>query len=266
MHRDLSNPHHKISLQADYHVPYPEATSKDESTLEDRPSFFTYPPSSVLPQHTLQPLSTSQLPAPSKPLSPATFLSRKLRWLTIGSQYEWKTRSYSGKDPTIFPPDMAALVEEIFRDINPFRSESGVVLLYSPKDYMPVHRDVSEECQNGLLSISLGCDGIFIISKPEENAPSSDHTKDEGHKPELTNDTCKTMVIRVRSGDVVRMSGTMRWAWHAMPKVIPGTAPKFLQKWPVGTGKNAAEERAYGKWKGYMAAKRINLSCRQVWD
>jgi alkylated DNA repair protein alkB family protein 1 len=258
MHRDLSNPHHKISLQTDYHVPYPDAP---KLYPQQRLSFFTYPPSSTLSQHILKPLSTSLAPASAKPLHPATFLSRKLRWLTLGSQYDWKTRSYSGKDPTIFPPDIAALVEEIFRDINPFKSESGVVLLYSPKDYMPVHRDVSEECQNGLLSISLGCDGIFVIAKFDNIDTAS-----EAETNEQITQNCKTMVIRVRSGDVVRMSGTMRWAWHAMPKVIPGTAPNFLQKWPAGTGRDVVEERAYGRWKGYMAAKRINLSCRQVWD
>lgn len=116
---------------------------------------------------------------------------------------------------------------------------------------MPVHRDVSEECQRGLASFSLGCDGIFIIARDRHEGEDE---KNEEREQDM-------VVIRVRSGDVVQMDGETRWAWHAMPKVMAGTCPKWLEEWPAKRG----ERREYERWRGYMKGKRLNISCRQVW-
>ncbi|KAH7050161.1 hypothetical protein B0J12DRAFT_710818 [Macrophomina phaseolina] len=256
MHRDLADPRHKINLEADYHIPYPPPKRQDspdsataspssrESHLATHDavprSFFSYPQSS--PTQLLHPKDAASAPS-RKPLNFAQFLASKLRWLTLGEQYDWPTRSY-GITRTHFPHDLARLVTGLFPHIRP---ESGVVLIYSGKDYMPVHRDVSEQCERALASFSLGCDGIFVIAKDEGDGD--------------------TVAIRVRSGDCILLSGEARWAWHAMPRTIAGTCPEHLAKWPVGTpGATEEEKRAYEKWKGYMAAKRINISCRQVWD
>lgn len=241
MHRDLSNPLHTINLTQDYQIPYPPASSSEE-----RASFFRYPqfhPSGSQIFQPMSPLSTN------KPLNVAQFLQKKLRWLTLGDQYNWSTRSYPTESPTPFPSDIAALVTTLFKKA--FVPESGVVLLYSPKDYMPVHRDVSEQCEHKLASFTLGCDGLFIISRDRESSPSA------GEEQEM-------VVIRVRSGDVVEMGGETRWAWHAMPKVMANTCPTFMQDWPVRKGQGTPRE--YEKWKGYMKGKRLNISCRQVWN
>lgn len=125
--------------------------------------------------------------------------------------------------------------------------------MYGAKDFMPVHRDVSEQCQRALASFSVGCDGIFVMAQGEddgegENAP-------------------RTVAIRVGSGTVVHLTGQARWAWHAMPRTIPSTCPPYLSNWPMGTpGATPEEQRWYKKWNGYMGTKRINVSCRQVWD
>jgi len=60
----------------------------------------------------------------------------------------------------------------------------------------------------------------------------------------------------------VQLGGETRWAWHAMPKVMGGTCPKWLSEWPVKGEKG--EPREYEKWRGYMRGKRLNISCRQV--
>jgi alkylated DNA repair protein alkB homolog 1 len=252
MHRDLANPAHKINLQQDYAVPYqeiPTPLKKDEEKseysedLHAYKSFFTYPQASDC---ILAPKNSET----HKPLNMAQFLSSKLRWLTLGSQYDWPTRSYDKQGSTVFPPDLAKLVTGLFPHIRP---ESGVVLIYSSKDYMPVHRDVSEQCERALASFSLGCDGIFVIARGEDGG-------EEEKRP-------RTAAIRVRSGDCIHLDGEARWAWHAMARTLPSTCPKLLADWPVGTpGVTGEEKRAYEKWKGYMSTKRINISCRQVWD
>lgn len=131
-----------------------------------------------------------------------------------------------------------------------------MVLLYSSKDYMPVHRDVSEECERGLASFSLGCDGVFVVSKDREGVDGEDEARE-----------MDVVALRVRSGDVVYMGGRTRWAWHAMAKVVPGTCPGWLAEWPVeGSGGDGSLEKEYRRWKGYMIGKRLNISCRQVWS
>jgi alkylated DNA repair protein alkB homolog 1 len=240
-HRELSNPLHKTNLYEDYEIPFPPVGGGEGL---HGPSFFSYPESSK--SQIFKPLRSL---SKHKPLNNSQFLRKKLRWLTIGTQYDWNTREYPTSSPTPFPEDIEKLVTALFQ--NSFTPESGVVLLYSPKDYMPVHRDVSEECERGLASFSLGCDGLFLISR-DKNA--EDDKTDEGREQDI-------VVIRVRSGDVVQMGGETRWAWHAMPKVMAGTCPSWLEEWPAGNG--TPEE--YDKWKGYMKGKRLNISCRQVW-
>ena len=239
LHRDLSNPLHKTNLHPDYDLPYPTPL-RDSSHPA---SFFTLPQSSK--NHTFKPLNPH---SNHKPLHTIQALQKRLRWLTLGSQYDWTTRSYPSTSPTPFPPDIASLVTTLFS--NAFKPESGVVLLYSSKDYMPVHRDVSEECARGLASFTLGCDGLFIVARDKEGADETDDERDQ-----------EMVVLRVRSGDVVQMGGKTRFAWHAMPKILDGTGPKELESWPVGEG----TPREYEKWKGFMKGKRLNISCRQVW-
>ncbi|KAF2491249.1 hypothetical protein BU16DRAFT_566161 [Lophium mytilinum] len=261
LHRELSNPLHTNNLSQDYSIPHPPQSV--DATCS--PSFFTYPQNKKHPAFVpINPLSSH------KTLNTAQFLQKKLRWLTLGSQYNWSTRSYPPASPTPFPADIAELVTTLFKAS--FKPESGVVLLYSPKDYMPVHRDVSEESPRGLASFTLGCDGLFIIAKedptqeecstgagakvPPQYSPSKRTESDASEQP--------MVVIRVRSGDVVQMDGPTRWAWHAMPKVMAGTCPESLHAWPVKEGGETPKE--YQRWKGYMRSKRLNISCRQVWD
>jgi alkylated DNA repair protein alkB family protein 1 len=242
-HRELSNPLQKTNIHHDYRIPFPPPSPGSSHPG----SFFTYPQSGKNQLFTpLNPYSNH------KPINTAQFLQKKLRWLTIGDQYNWNTRAYPSSSPTPFPPDISALVTTLFQDA--FTPESGVVLLYSPKDYMPVHRDVSEECQRGLASFSLGCDGLFVVAR--DKYPDSDESDDEREQ--------EMLVIRVRSGDVVQMGGQTRWAWHAMPKVLAGTCPEWLQEWPVRGLEG--EPKMYEKWRGYMRGKRLNISCRQVWS
>jgi alkylated DNA repair protein alkB family protein 1 len=248
MHKYLADPKHKINLQADFDIDYPPQSCPESETPQQNPSLFTYDPPST---H-----SNPKNPETQKPLNMAQMLSRKLRWLTLGEQYHWPTRSYPRNGPTTFPTDLSTLVSNLFPHIRP---QSGVCLLYGQKDYMPVHRDVSELCQRALASFSFGCDGIFVLARGEDELKDGEDA------------TKRTVAIRVRSGDCVHMDGESRWAWHAMPRTIPGTCPAWLAEWPAVKGEAAKsvgekERKAYQKWKGFMGSKRLNVSVRQVWD
>ncbi|KAF2396642.1 hypothetical protein EJ06DRAFT_559759 [Trichodelitschia bisporula] len=269
LHTHLANPEHTNSLTADYTIPFPPPM--DPSSSSPNASFFTYPPNPTTQQTQSIPQTLTRLPtaAPSLPqsLNPAQFLSRKLRWLTLGTQYHWPTRSYPTTG-TAFPPALTHLVQALFPALKP---ESGVVLLYGAKDWMPVHRDVSEVCVRPLASFSFGCEGIFVIARDEaregegEAAAEAEAEGDAADGSESEPWDAHVLTIRVRSGDALFLDGAARWAWHAMPRTLPGTCPAKLADWPVGSERDGKEGRAYERWRGYMGGKRVNVSCRQVW-
>lgn len=168
------------------------------------------------------------------------YLGKKLRWMTLGGQYEWTNKVYPSGPPPSFPADMAKLIGDLF-DMTP---EAAIVNLYSPGDTLSLHRDVSEECDRPLASISLGCDGIFLVGL-------------DGLTEE---DESRVATLRLRSGDAVVMTGESRYAWHGVPKVIEGTCPEWMEDWPcVGD-----DVERFKDWKGWMKGKRINLNVRQM--
>ena len=133
------------------------------------------------------------------------------------------------------------------------RPEAAIVNVYSPGDTLALHCDVSENSDKGLVSISLGCDGIFIVGLEGE-----------------PNGGPQCLAIRLRSGDGVYMSGATRHAFHGLPQIIPSTCPDWLDAWPAplnlpeAEGDNRVTSRKYEAWRGWLASKRINLNVRQM--
>ncbi|KAH0551122.1 hypothetical protein GP486_007535 [Trichoglossum hirsutum] len=272
LHRDLSNPKHKTNIHAHHQVVYcqaappsPASEAQDEPPRRNITSFFNRPPSSseVFPPKD----STTH-----KPLRVSQFLQSKLRWMTLGGQYDWTMKEYPPEPPPPFPVDIANLLHSLFPDM---KAQAAIVNLYSPGDTLSVHRDVSEECDRGLVSISLGCDCIFIVGLEEEKGGQLD-SGETGRRPrseagsnsllgEGTDERVDMLAIRLRSGDAVYMSGRSRFAWHGVPKIIPATCPGWMQEWPA---QPQAEDGAGGveAWRGWMASKRVNVNVRQMWE
>jgi len=214
-----------------HHVKYPSSHEDEpKASAENIPptSFFALDPSQVL------------LPKDSslhKAITIKDFLGKKLRWITLGGQYNWTSKSYPSEVPPAFPVDIRQLLQGLFPDME---AQAAIVNLYSPGDTLSVHRDVSEDCDRGLVSVSLGCDGIFLICDSRGQ---------------------DVLVLRLRSGDAVYMTRQARFAWHAVPKIVAGTCPEWLQSWPAdGT------QCQLGIWRGWMSTKRINLNVRQMVD
>lgn len=185
-----------------------------------------------------------------KPITVSQFLRRKLRWLTLGGQYNWSTKEYPSEAPPPFPKDIATLVHSLFPDMRP---EAAIVNLYTSGDTLSVHRDISEESRQGLVSISLGCDGIFIIGLEDERE----------HRTQC-------LTVRLRSGDAVYMNGAARLAWHGVPQVIANTCPAWLSDWPASIASANRDDsdtsKDYEAWRGWMSTKRVNLNIRQMKD
>lgn len=261
LHRDLSDPQHKTNIQAHYDVQYPQlqpTTCEEQgafAVLEEshhnessrkHASFFTLNPDS---RQLFEPKDTVL----HKPLTVSRFLERKLRWVTLGGQYDWTNKMYPREPPPAFPTDIADLLVGIFPDM---KAEAAIVNLYTPGDTLSVHRDVSEDCDRGLVSISLGCDGVFIVGMSVEG--------DDGES------SVKHLVLRLRSGDAVYMAGSSRFAWHGVPQVIGSTCPDWFSAWPAkaaANGKTSLDDSgAFELWRNWMETKGINLNVRQMKD
>ncbi|KAJ4299082.1 hypothetical protein N0V90_004326 [Kalmusia sp. IMI 367209] len=214
-------------------------------------SFFSLSPSSL--ETVANPLD----PSVHRPLDISQLLNKKMRWMTLGGQYDWTEKRYPDHAPPSFPSDVKELLEDIFGET---KAEAAIVNLYSPGDTLSVHRDVAESSDTGLISVSLGCDAIFVIGTSLESRPTSDDTTSDA--PPVSTEE-RVLAIRLRSGSAVYMSGASRFAWHGVPQIVSDTCPEYLEHWPAGENMG---ENEYEEWRGWMKRKRINVNVRQMWD
>lgn len=243
IHRDLSNPKHQTNLHLHFNLPYPEGTKQDES------SFFSLSPESP-------PSFIPKDPDVHKPLSVSKVMERRLHWVTLGGQYDWTNRVYPDELPQPFPDDLSRFLEGLFPETV---AQAAILNFYSPGDTMMMHRDVSEETDKGLISLSFGCDCLFMIAPNNMEEQQKEDEKDSS--PEgARSDEKQYLLLRLRSGDAIYMTQESRFAWHGVPKVLKGTCPDFLEDWP------AREDGTFNDWRGWLRNKRINLNVRQMRD
>ncbi|KAI5918140.1 hypothetical protein F4810DRAFT_603087 [Camillea tinctor] len=256
IHRDLSNPTHQTNMHLHFNLPYRgEGEDGCQSADVEAKSFFSYPPSTP-------PNFMPKDPSVHKPLSIKQVLDRRLSWVTLGGQYDWTNRQYpEGADATPrFPPDIAGLLQTLFPET---LAQAAIVNFYTPGDTMMMHRDVSEHTDKGLVSLSFGCDALFMIAPndfakiPEVEGEGEGEGDGKGEKEEKKK---RFLLLRLRSGDAIYMSQESRYAWHGVPKVLKNTCPDFLADWPAGEH----EDGRFEEWGGWMKNKRINLNVRQM--
>ncbi|KAI1141687.1 alkylated DNA repair protein AlkB [Hypoxylon sp. FL0543] len=236
IHRDLSNPSHQTNLHLHYDLPYREEGSEEDYTPR---SFFSYSPEASAK-------FAPKDPTVHKSLSIKQVLERRLSWVTLGGQYDWTNRVYPNQPPPGFPLDIATFLQTLFPDT---LAQAAIVNFYTPGDTMMMHRDVSEESDKGLVSLSIGCDALFMIAPNNYKTHATSTSEEASPKPYL--------LLRLRSGDAIYMTQESRYAWHGVPKVLKGTCPDFLADWPAEDGK-------FEDWRGWMRNKRINLNVRQM--
>ncbi|KAI9822723.1 MAG: hypothetical protein M1826_000427 [Phylliscum demangeonii] len=267
LHRDLSNGAHQTNVHLHHHLsppqgyaPPPTTTTGGELLKPSSPvasnSFFRYDPASTVTFAARDPQRHAALPI-------ARCLRQRLRWITLGGQYDWTTKRYPvDRSPPRFPADVGRLVQGLFPHTT---AEAAIVNLYSPGDTLRLHRDVSEQSAKDLVSLSLGCDAVFVIG--------------DGDGGQDVDGDVQVEVVRLHSGDVVVMSGPARYGWHGVPKIVPDTCPAWMADWPASprsgarlTPTEGEEEEEEGGldefegWRGWMAGKRVNLNVRQMFD
>lgn len=172
-------------------------------------------------------------PEKKRPLPMSDIRNKKLRWITLGGQYNWTEKVYPtfSRDSELFPSfpaHLANLFTGLFPNIVP---EAAVINFYSPTDILLAHQDVAEKSSADLISLSIGCSCVFYIGETKSNQPLS---------------------IILNSGDVLIMGGESRTAFHGVGKVWENTCPQDLID---------DDNFYYGNW---LQKKRINLNVRQM--
>lgn len=171
---------------------------------------------------------------PTKPNGSSVLVRDKIRWITLGGQYDWTRKVYPSFVPgtegcPLFPEGTAKNVA-IGANIKP---EAAIINFYKQGDILSPHQDVAELSTNDLLSMSFGCACVFYLaSKRHDTAP---------------------LPLLLQSGDAVVMGGNSRAAWHGVGRVFSGTSPDYLTELDLGED--------YELW---MKNHRINMNIRQM--
>ena len=166
--------------------------------------------------------------------------------MTLGGQYNWTMKRYPSATPPPFPNDIASFISHCFPDMIP---EAAIVNVYTPGDTLSLHRDVSEESDNGLVSVSLGCDAVFLAGMGSDREGGT-----------------RSIALRLHSGDALYMSGKSRYLWHGVPQIMSGTCPTWLSAWPAEPDRSDNRVPHFEDWRGWMSTKRVGLSVRQMRD
>lgn len=153
-----------------------------------------------------------------------TFKStQELRWVTLGHQYDWTTRSYDSYVP--FPKELAELAQKAVAQVIssvpledqglckeivkgwgalPYRPNCAIINFYRGSDRLRGHTD-EVECNDGqgipLVSLSLGnASALFLLESSSQD------------------DTPITFILR--PGDVLILGGESRCRMHSVPRLL----------------------------------------------
>lgn len=93
------------------------------------------------------------------------------------------------------------------QDYNP---DVAIINYYPPGSTMGMHQDAEEKINAPIVSLSIGESANFRLGNSETRTkPYQD--------------------VRLASGDLFVFEGPARWAFHAVTKIYPGTAPAYWQ-------------------------------------
>ncbi|CAG8554009.1 10479_t:CDS:2 [Paraglomus occultum] len=215
---------------------YPASSNNDVSSDSES----SLPISDISTTASASPQSTRKpSPLPS-PILPPDKLVRKLRWMTVGYQYDWPTKIYHFDRRFPVPSIIAGLSNAVVKAIegvgipdggfvneykaSDWKAEAGLVNYYQLKDNLMAHVDKSEVNMDApLVSFSFGHACIFLIGGSTKDTPP------------------KAMYLR-----------------SGVPRILEGTLPFYLEK--------DGADPSWDVFADYMSQTRININIRQVFN
>ncbi|KAI7884931.1 hypothetical protein K492DRAFT_204403 [Lichtheimia hyalospora FSU 10163] len=223
------DPHYKIPAQGLWHLYTKEQKEEEEEEEEAKIVSINNHEQQVLPSD----------------------IMHKLRWITLGYQYDWTTKKYND-EAYLIADDLSELTKAIVAAIegigqqnewkntyssDKFKAEAGVINYYQLKDTLMGHVDQSERNMDApLISLSFGHACIYLLGG-------------------TTRDT-EPIPIHLKSGDLLIMTGQCRKAYHGVPRIIENSLPEYLSP--------CIKDDDWKLYGSYMKTSRINLNIRQV--
>ncbi|CAI8598077.1 unnamed protein product [Vicia faba] len=172
-------------------------------------------------------------------------LLRKLRWSTLGLQFDWSNRNYNvSLQHNKIPEALCELAKQLAKPALPagveFQPEAAIVNYFASGDTLGGHLDDMEaDWSKPIVSLSLGCKAIFLLGgKSREDAP---------------------LAMFLRSGDVVLMAGEARECFHGVPRIF--TDKENAEIGHLETHLRQEDDLCFLK---YIQTSRININIRQV--
>ncbi|XVF02761.1 hypothetical protein REPUB_Repub04eG0201800 [Reevesia pubescens] len=175
----------------------------------------------------------------------ASVLLRKMRWSTLGLQFDWSKRNYDVSLPHNKIPDaLCQLAKRMAEPAMPngeeFRPEAAIVNYFGLGDALGGHLDDMEaDWSKPIVSMSLGCKAIFLLGgKSRQDEP---------------------LAMFLRSGDVVLMAGEARECFHGVPRIF--TDEENSEITPLELQFSHEDDHCF---LDYIRTSRININIRQV--
>ncbi|WP_245518221.1 MULTISPECIES: alpha-ketoglutarate-dependent dioxygenase AlkB family protein [Azorhizobium] len=150
------------------------------------------------------PLFQPAMPRTGKPLSVRMSNCGPLGWVADASGYRYQPFHPETREP--WPP-MPETLLRLWADFSgsAVPPEACLVNWYAPDARMGLHQDRDEaDFSAPVLSVSLGDTAVFRIGGEAR--------------------TDSTRSIRLESGDVLRLGGRSRLAFHGVDRILPGTS------------------------------------------
>ncbi|KAK3040862.1 hypothetical protein RJ639_029206 [Escallonia herrerae] len=177
--------------------------------------------------------------------TPASVLLRKLRWSTLGLQFDWSKRAYNISLPhNKIPHALCRLARKVAAPEMPFgeelQLEAAIVNYFGPGDMLGGHLDDMEaDWSRPIVSMSLGCKAVFLLGgKSREDPP---------------------LAMFLRSGDIVLMAGEARECFHGVPRIF--TDEESAEVTPLELQFSHEDDLCF---LDYIKTSRININIRQV--
>jgi alkylated DNA repair protein alkB homolog 1 len=171
----------------------------------------------------------------------------KLRWCTVGAPFNWTSRIYEPNVPRrAIGDDLVQLTRRI-ASLPPepswtFEAQAGLLNFYQPGDTLNAHVDDAERnLDRPIISISLGCCGIFLLGHENRDAPPT--------------------AMMIRSGDAVILGGESRKCYHGVPRVFEADDGHFALPNALHADAWDADDAGMAQ---YIAHTRINISIRDI--
>lgn len=166
-----------------------------------------------------------------------------LRWVTMGCHHNWLETtpgdpSKAGPVPKLMT-DLGTEIGKLLNFERPFLTEASIINYYPANtSTIGIHRDDIVYQIAPIMTISLGCPGLFLIGSGE---------RDE-----------KCFEVLLEHGDLCILDGSDRSAFHAVPRIIDF---ELAAENNIERGFDNLEDKALNS---YLLQSRINISLRQI--